>query len=178
MNHPLRVGGSVFESLFQNEFPHLTSLTCQTCRPRRKAESKKRKKKILASVRRCLFPWRCGACAYVYDDLTHAYSLRQPPLLPGCRQCVCLHTAHGAVTCQALVYRTTLCSKREKSSCSSGLPEIHGYWSFWHSFAFLLSLNMVPRPGCGISFNFQSFSPKKKPSFTTWLCATAPQCVA
>ncbi len=73
----------------------------------------KRKKKNPASVRRCLFPWWYGACACVYDDLTHAYSPRQPLLLPGCRQRVCLHTAHGAVTCQAAVYRRTLCSKRE-----------------------------------------------------------------
>lgn len=43
----------------------------------------KRKKKNPASVRRCLFPWWCGACACVYDDLTHAYS--PPPASSFCQ---------------------------------------------------------------------------------------------
>lgn len=104
---------------FQNEIPHLTSLTCQTRRPRWKTESEKRKKKNPASVRRCLFPWQRGACACVYNDLTHAYSPRQPLLLPGCRQRVCFHTANGTVTCQARVYRRTRCAKFEKSTGES-----------------------------------------------------------
>lgn len=42
VNHILRVGGSVFNLSFQNEIPHLISLTCQ--RPRQKTESKKKRK--------------------------------------------------------------------------------------------------------------------------------------
>ena len=85
MNHIVGVAGSVFKCLFTLEFLiwRLSLAKAGGLSGKQRAKIKKKKP---ASVRRCLFPWRCGACACVYDDLTHAYSPRRPLPPPGCRQ--------------------------------------------------------------------------------------------
>lgn len=78
MNHIVGVGGSVFKSLFTLKFLIWHLSLAKAAGGLSGKQRAKIKKKKPASVRRCLFPWRCGACACVYDDLTHAYSPRQP----------------------------------------------------------------------------------------------------
>lgn len=74
------------------------------CRERKKKRREKGggKKKIRRYARRCLFPWqRGGMCSCVWWP--HAYISSSPPSSSsssGCWQCVFLHAAPAAVTCQ------------------------------------------------------------------------------
>lgn len=84
-----------------------------------KQKAKRKAKRIWPLQGDACFHGDVGACACMYNDLTHACPPHQPLVLPVCRQSVCLHAAHGAVTCQAAVCTSTLCSKREESTIRS-----------------------------------------------------------
>lgn len=64
MNHPVRVGGQVFENPSRNTFPHLKSVTCQNLEALEEIRKKDSNlfKEMLVSMAMLL--------QYVYDDLT------------------------------------------------------------------------------------------------------------
>lgn len=163
MNHILRVGGSVFESLILEwnssfDISHLPS-------PEASVDNRKQKewKRI----------WPLWGDACFHGDVEHVLVCMMTsrmhillgsllPLLPGCRQCA----AHGAVTCQAWVYRRTLRSKREKSTGESQQLRFSEDSDRCDSLYFRFpSLNMAPgaaHAGHGMSKNLRSFSPDRK----------------
>lgn len=87
--------------LFQNKIPHLTSLPCQAQRPPFSED---------------VFPWQCGACACVYDELTHPCPAQQTLLLA--KRCVCLHKLQ-MVQPHARLPLFLWCCKHEKVNSST-----------------------------------------------------------